>query len=161
MQKLTPCLWFESQAEEAARFYVSIFPNSRITGVTHYGDAAAEASGRPKGMVMTVTFELDGQPFMALNGGPEFKFSPAISFMVDCKTQEELDAFWKKLSAGGEEGVCGWLTDKYGLSWQIVPTLVGEMMLGKDPAKVDRMMKAVVQMRKLDITALKQACEQE
>ena len=123
MQKITPCLWFDSQAEEAANFYVSIFKNSKIGNITRYGEAGAKVSGRPKGSVMTVTFEIEGQDFMALNGGPHFKFSEAISFMVNCETQEEIDEMWEKLSDGGEKGQCGWLKDKYGLSWQIAPPL--------------------------------------
>jgi predicted 3-demethylubiquinone-9 3-methyltransferase (glyoxalase superfamily) len=125
MQKITPFLWFDNQAEEAARFYVSIFRNSKILGVSRYG----EGGPGPQGSVMTVTFELDGQRFIALNGGPHFKFTEAISFSVDCKTQEEVDEFWRRLSEGGEEGQCGWLKDKYGLSWQINPTILGEMFV--------------------------------
>jgi predicted 3-demethylubiquinone-9 3-methyltransferase (glyoxalase superfamily) len=122
-QKITPFLWFDHDAEDAAKFYTSIFKNSRIIDIAHYGESAAEASGRPKGTVMTVTFELEGQLFMALNGGPVFKFSPAISFMVNCKSQEEVDDLWEKLSEGGEKEQCGWLKDKFGVSWQIVPML--------------------------------------
>ncbi len=157
MQKITPFLWFDHQAEEAAKFYTSIFKNSKIGGMTRYGEAGARASGRPKGMVMTVTFELEGQEFIALNGGPHFKFSPAISFVVNCKTQQEIDELWKKLSAGGEMGQCGWLTDKYGVSWQIVPTVLGEMLQDKDAEKAERVMEAIVQMNKIDIAVLKQA----
>ena len=124
MQKITPCLWFDDKAEEAAKFYVSIFKNSKLGKITRYGEAGAEVSGRPKGSVMTVTFETRGQEFMALNGGPHFKFTEAISFLVNCETQEEIDEMWEKLSAGGEKGQCGWLKDKYGLSWQIVPHCV-------------------------------------
>jgi predicted 3-demethylubiquinone-9 3-methyltransferase (glyoxalase superfamily) len=160
MQRITPCLWFDDNAEEAAKFYVSIFPNSRIGTVTRYGDAGAKASGRPKGTVMTVTFRLDGQEFMALNGGPVFSFSPAISFIVNCKTQKELDRFWNKLSAGGKEVECGWLTDKYGVSWQIVPAVLGKMMQNKDAKKTERVMSALLQMKKLDIAALQQAYRQ-
>jgi predicted 3-demethylubiquinone-9 3-methyltransferase (glyoxalase superfamily) len=160
MQKITPCLWFDNQAEEAVNFYTSIFKNSKIGKVARYGEAGAKVSGRPKGTVMTVTCELDGQEFMALNGGPLFKFTEAISLAVNCKTQEEIDEFWEKLSAGGEKGVCGWLKDKYGLSWQIVPTVLGEMMQDKDAEKTERVMKALLQMEKLDIKKLQQAYEQ-
>ena len=160
MQKITPFLWFDNNAEEAVNFYASIFKNSKIEGVARYGEEAAEFSGRPRGSVMTISFELDGQKFMALNGGPVFKFTPAISFMVDCKTQEEVDRLWEKLSKGGEEGQCGWLKDKYGVSWQIVPTSLGKMMLDKDARKSERVMKALLQMKKLDIKGLKQAYEQ-
>ncbi|HJS83245.1 MAG TPA: VOC family protein, partial [Nitrososphaera sp.] len=146
-----------NSAEEAAKFYTSIFKNSRIIHVARYGDAGAEASGRPKGSAMTVMFELEGQRFMALNGGPIFKFSPAISFMVNCDTQQELDGIWNKLTDGGEIEQCGWLRDKYGVSWQIVPTVLGEIMQDKDPAKLENVMKAVLQMKKLDIEGLKRA----
>ncbi|MCI0338207.1 MAG: VOC family protein [Acidobacteria bacterium] len=161
MQKITPFLWFNDQAEEAVNFYISIFKNSKIVNLARYDEAGAKAAGRPKGMVMTMTFQLDGQEFMALNGGPMFTFSPAISFLVNCRTQEELDELWEKLSEGGEIQQCGWLTDKYGVSWQIVPTVLGEMMQDKDPKKAERVMKALLQMRKLDIQVLKQAYEQE
>jgi predicted 3-demethylubiquinone-9 3-methyltransferase (glyoxalase superfamily) len=160
MQRITPCLWFDNNAEEAAKFYVSIFPSSKIGTITRYGDAGAKASGRPKGTVMTVTFRLDGQEFMALNGGPIFSFSPAISFIVNCKTQKELDRFWNKLSAGGKEVECGWLTDKYGVSWQIVPAVLGKMMQSKDAKKTERVMSALLQMKKLDIDTLQQAYRQ-
>ncbi|MCI0418315.1 MAG: VOC family protein, partial [Acidobacteria bacterium] len=154
---LTPCLWFDDKAEEAVNFYTSIFKNSRIQRITRYGEAGARVSGRPKGTVMTVTFQLEGQEFMALNGGPLFKFTEAISFMVNCKTQEEVDRLWGKLSEGGEEGPCGWLKDKFGLSWQIIPTVLGEMLQDKDPKKSERVMKALLQMKKIDIKSLKQA----
>jgi predicted 3-demethylubiquinone-9 3-methyltransferase (glyoxalase superfamily) len=157
MQKITPFLWFDDKAEEAANFYVSLFKNSKIDGIARYGEEGAQASGRPAGTVMTVEFQLDGQEFIALNGGPHFKFSEAISFVVNCETQEEVDKFWEKLSAGGEKSRCGWLKDKYGLSWQIVPTVLGEMMKDKDAAKSRRVMKAMLQMDKLDIKTLKQA----
>jgi predicted 3-demethylubiquinone-9 3-methyltransferase (glyoxalase superfamily) len=160
MQKITPCLWFDNQAEEAAKFYVSIFKNSKVGSVARYGEEGAKVSGMPKGTVMTVTFQLDGQEFMALNGGPMFKFTEATSFIVNCKTQQEVDEFWEKLSQGGEEGPCGWLKDKYGLSWQIVPTVLGEMMQDKDPEKSERVMKAMLQMKKLDIKSLEQAYAQ-
>ncbi|MBI3129024.1 MAG: VOC family protein [Candidatus Tectomicrobia bacterium] len=160
MQQFTPCLWFDDQAEEAANFHVSVFKNSKIGSVSYYGDAGANVSGRPKGTVMTVTFQLDGQEFMALNGGPVFKFSPAISFMVNRETQQEVDRLWEKLSEGGEKEQCGWLKDKYGVSWQIIPTELGEMMQDGDPEKSERVMKALLQMNKIDIESLKQACEQ-
>ncbi|HUK55895.1 MAG TPA: VOC family protein [Nitrospiria bacterium] len=158
MQKFVPCLWFDSNAEEAVNFYASIFKNSKIVSVTRYGEAGARVSGRPKGTVMTVTFRLDGQEFMALNGGPVFKFTEAVSFIVNCKTQKEVDELWEKLSEGGAKGQCGWLKDRYGLSWQIVPAVLGEMMKDADPAQSERVMKAVLQMKKLDAAALEKAC---
>lgn len=161
MKAINPCLWFDNQAEEAARFYTSIFKNSKIGTITRYGDAAAAAAGRPKGSVMTVTFQLDGHEFMGLNGGPIFKFSEAISLMVSCETQEEIDHFWSKLSEGGEEGPCGWLKDKFGLSWQIVPAVMGEWMRDKDVKKGERVMGALLNMKKLDIKVLKEAYEGE
>jgi predicted 3-demethylubiquinone-9 3-methyltransferase (glyoxalase superfamily) len=157
MKKITPCLWFDNKAEEAAKFYVSIIKNSKIGSVTCYGEEGAEASGRPAGTVMTVSFQLNGQEFMALNGGPQFTFSHAISFIVNCETQEEIDKLWEKLSEGGEKEVCGWLKDKYGVSWQIVPTVLGEMMQDKDTEKTKRVMKALLQMTKIDIKTLQQA----
>jgi predicted 3-demethylubiquinone-9 3-methyltransferase (glyoxalase superfamily) len=153
MTKLTPCLWFDTEGEEAATFYTSVFPNSRIVDIARYGSAGP----RPEGTVMTVSFELDGQPFLALNGGPEFTFSEAISFQVDCRSQEEVDSFWTQLSAGGEEGPCGWLKDKFGLSWQIVPTRLPELLGDPDRAKSQRVMQAMLQMRKIDIDALERA----
>ena len=153
MQKITPFLWFDNQAEEAVNFYVSIFPNSRIDSVARYG---ADGPG-PAGSVMTVAFQLDGQDFVALNGGPVFTFTPAISFYVSCRTQEEVDHFWEKLTAGGEEEQCGWLKDRYGLSWQIVPTALIEMLQDPDPEKAHRVMNAMLQMRKIDIAALRLA----
>jgi predicted 3-demethylubiquinone-9 3-methyltransferase (glyoxalase superfamily) len=156
MQKMLPCLWFDGQAEEAARFYTSIFKNSKITSMSRYGD---EGPG-PKGSVMVATFELDGEQFMALNGGPEFKFTPAISFFVNCETQEEVDDLWERLSEGGRKDQCGWLTDKFGVSWQIVPTILGQFMTDKDPEKVRRVTQAMLQMKKLDIAGLKAAYEQ-
>jgi predicted 3-demethylubiquinone-9 3-methyltransferase (glyoxalase superfamily) len=159
MQRIQPCLWFDGQAEEAASFYVSIFKSSKILHVARYGEAAAQASGRPKGSVMTVEFELDGQRILALNGGPEFKFSEAISLIVNCKDQKEVDEYWAKLSAGGEESVCGWLKDKFGLSWQITPTVLPEMLHDKDPKKAERVMIAMLQMKKIDIATLKKAYE--
>ncbi len=161
MQKITPCLWFDDNAEEAVNFYVSIFKHSRIVNVARYGEAGAKASGRPKGTVMTIIFQLGGQEFMALNGGPVFKFTEAISFIVSCETQKDVDEFWEKLSEGGEKGVCGWLKDKYGVSWQIVPTVLGEMLQDKNAEKSDGVMKAMLQMKKIDIRALKQAYEQQ
>ena len=156
MQKITPFLWFNDQAEEAMKFYTSIFKNSKILGVTRYG----EAGPGPKGTVMVGTFELEGQEFMALNGGPVFTFTEAISFVVDCKTQHEVDELWEKLSAGGETGQCGWLKDKFGVSWQIVPSALREMMSGPDPEKTKRMTQAMLKMTKLDIASLKRAYEQ-
>lgn len=157
MQKITPFLWFDGRAEEAMHFYVSIFKNSKAGSITRYGDAGPG----PKGTVMVATFQLDGQEFIALNGGPQFTFSPAISFVVNCETQEEVDAFWEKLSEGGEKLQCGWLRDKYGLSWQIVPTVLGEMMQDKDAERSQRVMKAMLQMNKIDIGRLKQAYERQ
>lgn len=155
MQKITPFLWFDSNAEEAVNFYTSIFNNSQIVSTTHY----AEGASRPKGMVMTVTFQLDGQDFIALNGGPDFRFSPAISFVVSCETQPEVDQLWDKLSDGGEKDRCGWLKDKYGVSWQIVPTCLGEMLQSNDAEKSQRVMEAVLKMDKLDIDTLVRAYE--
>ena len=160
MQKITPCLWFDNQAEEAAKFYASIFKNSKIRNMTRYGEAGSEVSGRPKGSVMTVTFEIEGQEFVALNGGPHFTFSEAVSFMVKCETQNEIDEMWDKLSQGGEKGQCGWLKDKYGLSWQIVSPVWDVMLRDKDVKKSERVMKAILQMTKPDIKILKQAYEQ-
>jgi len=157
MQMITPCLWFNDQAEEAMRFYVSIFENSKVGRVTRYGEAGAKVSGRPKGSVMTATFEIGGQEFMALNGGPHFTLSEAVSFIVKCDTQKEIDTFWEKLSEGGEKGVCGWLKDKFGLSWQIVPTMLSDMMQDKDADKTNRVMQAILQMKKLDIARLQEA----
>ena len=155
MKKITPFLWFDDKAEEAMNFYVSIFKNSKVGSVTRYG----EAGPGPKGTVMTATFQLDGQDFIALNGGPHFKFTEAVSFSVDCKTQAEVDELWEKLSEGGQKSRCGWLKDKYGLSWQIVPTVLTEMLGDKDPEKSKRVMGAMLQMNKLDIKTLKQAYE--
>jgi predicted 3-demethylubiquinone-9 3-methyltransferase (glyoxalase superfamily) len=160
VQKITPCLWFDYQAEEAAKFYASIFKHSKIVNMTRYGEAGATVSGRPKGSVMTVTFEIEGQEFVALNGGPHFTFSEAVSFMVKCETQMEIDEMWEKLSQGGEQGQCGWLKDKYGLSWQIVSPVWDEMLRDKDAGKSERVMKAILQMTKPDIKTLKQAYEQ-
>ena len=157
MQKITPFLWFDNNAEEAMNFYVSIFKNSKVVSVTRYG----EAGPGPKGTVMTATFQLDGQEFIALNGGPHFKFTEAISFSVNCETQEGVDELWEKLSEGGEKSRCGWLKDKYGLSWQIVPTVLGELMQDKDTEKSKRVMQAMLQMDKIDIQTLKRAYEQQ
>jgi predicted 3-demethylubiquinone-9 3-methyltransferase (glyoxalase superfamily) len=152
-QKITPFLWFDGKAEEAANFYVSIFERSKLVSVTRYGDAGPG----PKGTVMSVIFRLEGQEFFALNGGPQFTFSPAISFFVSCKTQQEIDELWQKLSAGGKKQPCGWLQDKYGLSWQVVPSVLGKMLQDKDAERAERVMKAMMQMEKLDIKRLKQA----
>jgi len=157
MQKITPFLWFDNNAEEAVNFYVSIFKNSKVVSIARYGDAGPG----PKGSVMTAKFQLNGQEFVALNGGPHFKFTEAISFVVNCETQREVDEFWEKLSEGGEESRCGWLKDKYGLSWQIVPTILVELLQDKDPEKAKRVMEAMLQMNKIDIKKLKQAYEQK
>jgi len=165
MEHITPCLWFDDNAEEAVTFYISIFKDrggSKIKETSRYGEAAAAASGRPKGSVLTIMFEILGQEFMALNGGPVFKFNEAVSFMVNCDTQDEIDRTWNALSgpgSGGEESSCGWLKDKFGLSWQIVPAGFSEMIKDKDPKKSDRVMAALLQMKKLDIQKLKQAYE--
>jgi predicted 3-demethylubiquinone-9 3-methyltransferase (glyoxalase superfamily) len=153
MQKITPFLWFDKNAEDAAKFYTSIFKNSKIGKVARYGDAGPG----PKGSVMTVEFELNGQQFVALNGGPEFKFTEAISFVVNCESQEEIDYFWGKLTAGGQEVQCGWLKDKFGLSWQIVPTAIPKMLTDPDPAKSQRVMKAMLKMIKIDLPTLQRA----
>lgn len=159
IQKITPCLWFDEQAEEAAKFYTSVFKNSSIGRIARYGEAGYEIHGRAAGTVMEVEFELNGQPFTALNGGPIFKFSEAISFQVNCATQEEVDYYWGKLSEGGDETAqqCGWLKDKYGVSWQVVPTALTDMINDPDYAKSQRAMAAMLQMKKLDIEALRQA----
>jgi predicted 3-demethylubiquinone-9 3-methyltransferase (glyoxalase superfamily) len=154
MPRITPCLWFDSQAEAAAKFYVSIFKNSTIVSKSHYG----ENGPGPKGRVLTVAFRLDGQEFIGLNGGPAFKFTEAISMTVNCSNQQEVDRFWKRLTAGGgEESQCGWLKDKFGLSWQVVPRILPKMLVDKDPAKRERVMQAVLQMKKLEIATLKRA----
>jgi predicted 3-demethylubiquinone-9 3-methyltransferase (glyoxalase superfamily) len=159
IQRITPCLWFDDQGEDAAEYYVSIFKNARIKNVSRYGEAGQEIHGRPPGSVMTVDFELDGQPFTALNGGPHFKFNEAVSFQVNCETQNEVDYYWEKLSQGGDEKAqqCGWLKDKYGLSWQVVPTEMADLF--KDPRSegYQRAMTAMLQMKKLDIDELKRA----
>ena len=154
MQKITPFLWFDGQAEQAANFYVSVFrKNSKILDVARYG----EAGPGPKGSVMTVAFELEGQKFTALNGGPQYQFTPAVSFVVNCATQAEVDEYWKKLTEGGQEVACGWLTDKYGLSWQIVPTRLMELITDPDKKKAGRVMQAMLQMKKIDVAALERA----
>ena len=155
IQKVTPFLWFESKAEEAVKFYTSIFKNSKILGITHYDEAGSKASGRPKGSVMAVAFQIEGQNFTALNGGPVFKFSPAVSFVVNCKNQEEIDHFWSRLSKGGKPNQCGWLEDKYGVTWQIVPTVLVKMLQDKDKKRVSRVTEAFLKMKKFDIATLK------
>lgn len=161
MHKVTPCLWFDSNAEEAVNFYTAIFKDSRIGQVSRYGEAGHDIHGRTAGTVMTIEFELNGQAFTALNGGPVFKFNEAISFQVHCDSQQEVDYYWEKLSDGGDEKAqqCGWLKDKYGVSWQIVPDILAGLLQGKNSAKSESVMKALLQMRKLDIDALKQAYE--
>jgi predicted 3-demethylubiquinone-9 3-methyltransferase (glyoxalase superfamily) len=153
MQKIVPCLWFDDQAEEAARFYTSIFKDSKIGEISRYG----EGSPRPKGSVMTVRFQLNGQEYLALNGGPVFKFTEAVSFIVNCETQEEVDRLWDKLCESGQPVQCGWLKDKFGLSWQIVPTVLSKLMTDPDPARSKRVFQAMMQMKKLDIKALEDA----
>ena len=160
MQKIVTFLWFDSQAEAAVKYYVSIFNRSQVGKITRYNEESAKASGRPAGAVLTIDFQLEGQDFMALNGGPQFKFTEAISLLVNCETQEEVDQLWNKLTEGGEPGPCGWLKDKYGLSWQIVPTALGKMLSDPDPAKSGRVMHAMLQMSKLDLNALKRAYEE-
>jgi predicted 3-demethylubiquinone-9 3-methyltransferase (glyoxalase superfamily) len=154
-QKIAPFLWFDGKAEQAANFYVSVFRNSKVLSVTRYG----EAGPGPKGSVMSAVFQLEGQEFYALNGGPQFKFSPAISMFVNCETQQEVDELWEKLSAGGKTNRCGWLDDKFGLTWQIIPTILGRLLQDKDAAKANRVMKAMMQMAKIDIARLQQAYE--
>ncbi len=156
MQKITPFLWYDGNAEEAMNLYVSVFKNSKIVSVTRYGDAGAG----PKGTVMSATFQLEGQQFYALNGGPQYKFTPTISLFVNCETQQEVDELWDKLSAGGRKDRCGWLQDKYGLSWQIIPSILGRMLQDKNPKKSQNVMKAMLQMDKIDIAKLKQAYDQ-
>jgi predicted 3-demethylubiquinone-9 3-methyltransferase (glyoxalase superfamily) len=153
--QITPCLWFDNQAEEAARFYTSVFKNSSMGSISRFGKEGFEIHGQPEGRVMTASFTLNGQPFTALNGGPQFKFNEAVSFQVFCDTQEEIDYYWEKLTAGGQEQPCGWLKDKYGLSWQIVPSMLDKLM--KDPARAERVTKAFLKMKKLDIEKLKNA----
>ena len=158
-QKITPCLWFDTQAEEAANAYVSIFKNSRIVSISRYGKEGYEIHGKEAGSVMVVEFEIEGQKFVALNGGPQFKFNEAVSFQVHCETQEEVDYFWDKLADQGEEGRCGWLKDKYGLSWQIIPSVLLEMLMDPDQEKSQRVTKAFLQMKKFDIEELQRAYE--
>ena len=155
MQKITPCLWFDTEGEDAANFYTSIFPNSRITNIARYGSAGP----RPEGSVMTVAFELDGQEFVALNGGPEFTFSEALSFQVSCDGQEEVDRYWSRLAEGGEEGPCGWLKDRFGLSWQIIPKRLTELIADPDKGRAARAMKAMLGMKKIDIAAVEKAAD--
>ena len=162
MQKITPFLWFDNQAEEAAKFYTSIFRNSKVGRILRYDEEAAKTSqsGRPVGSVLTIEFEIEGQKFVALNGGPQFKFNESISFVINCETQEEVDYFWGKLTAdGGEESACGWLRDKFGVSWQVTPTVLIDMLHEKDAAKAERVMHAMLQMKKIDIKTLKEAYE--
>ncbi len=156
LTKITPCLWFDTEGEEAANFYTAIFENSRIVDVSHFGSAGP----RPEGMVMVVNFELDGQPFMALNGGPEFTFNEAISFQVSCQTQDEVDHFWTTLADGGKEGPCGWLQDRFGVSWQVVPAVLDKLIADPDPERSQRAMKAMLGMSKLDIAELERAADQ-
>lgn len=159
LNRLVPCLWFDSQAEEAAKFYVGIFPNSRINAITRYGNAGKEIHGRDAGSVMTVEFELNGQPFTALNGGPHFKFNEAVSFQIMCRTQDEIDRYWEKLGAGGDPAAqqCGWLKDRFGLSWQVVPTLLPELLAHPDPEKARRAAEAMLGMKRIDLAALRRA----
>ncbi len=158
MRKITPCIWFDTQAEEAAKFYVSLFKDSKIITTTYYPKAAEEVSGKPAGSVLTVEFEIEGMRFTALNGGPIFKLSEAVSFQIDCKDQEEVDYFWSKLTAdGGEESQCGWLKDKFGVSWQVVPNILAELLSSDDKEAGERAMKAMLEMQKLDIAALQKA----
>ena len=162
MQKITPFLWFDNKAEEAARFYTSVFKNSRIVRTAYYSPAASEASGRPKGSVMTVDFQINGQDFTALNGGPDFKFTPALSLVIECDTQDEIDTYWNKLTSdGGKEVQCGWLEDKYGVSWQVVPAILAKWAVDSDPAKVDRVMAALMKMKKLDMNELQKAYDRK
>ncbi len=159
LRKITPCLWFDADAEDAANFYLGIFPNSKIGAISRYGEAGREFHGKPPGSVMTVAFELDGQPFTGLNGGPMFKFNEAVSFQINCETAEEVDHYWEKLSAGGDPQAqqCGWLKDKFGLCWQVVPTALPKLLSDPDKAKAGRVMNAMMQMKKLDIAALERA----
>jgi predicted 3-demethylubiquinone-9 3-methyltransferase (glyoxalase superfamily) len=161
LQRITPFLWFDTQAEEAAMSYTSIFPNSRILTTTRYGKEAAQASGKPEGSVMTIAFELDGQNFAAINGGPQFQFSGAISLVINCDTQDEVDHYWSRLSEGGDENAqqCGWLRDRFGVSWQVVPRVLPELLSDPDPERARRAMGAMLQMKKLDIAALRRAAE--
>jgi predicted 3-demethylubiquinone-9 3-methyltransferase (glyoxalase superfamily) len=161
MKKITPCLWFDTQAEEAVNYYISIFKNSKIKNVSYYGKEGYEIHKMPEGTVLTIEFQLDGQDFMALNGGPVFKFNEAVSLLIHCETQEEIDHYWNKLTEGGDEKAqaCGWLKDKYGLSWQVVPNILGKLMIDSDHEKTERVMKALLQMKKIEIAGLKEAYE--
>jgi predicted 3-demethylubiquinone-9 3-methyltransferase (glyoxalase superfamily) len=163
IQRITPFLWFDHQAEEAASFYTAVFQDSAIVSTIRYGEETAEAAGRPKGTVMIVVFLLEGQEFVALNGGPHFRFTEAISFVVNCKSQDEVDYYWERLSEGGDENAqqCGWLKDKYGVSWQIVPTLLGELLSDPDPKRSGSVIKAMLQMKKIDLEALKRAYDEQ
>ena len=156
-KKITPCLWFDTQAEEAAKFYASVFKNSKIGKVSRYGKEGFEVHGKKAGTVMTVEFELEGQKFLALNGGPHFKFNEAVSFQVNCETQQEIDHFWSELAKDGEEGPCGWLKDKFGLSWQVIPKALPEMLMDGNSETAQRVMRSMLQMRKIDIAALRRA----
>ena len=156
-QKISPCLWFDTQAEAAAKFYTSVFKNSAITQISRYGKAGQEVHGKEPGSVMVVAFEIEGLAFTALNGGPQFKFDEAVSFQVMCETQDEIDDFWSKLSEGGQEGPCGWLKDKFGLSWQVVPSELPQLLTGGDGASLDRMMTAIMSMKKFDLETLRRA----
>ena len=156
-KKITPCLWFDSQAEEAAKFYVSVFTNSKIGKTSRYGKEGFEIHGRKAGTVMTVEFEIDGQKFVALNGGPHFKFNEAVSFQVHCETQQEIDYFWSELGKGGQESHCGWLKDKFGLSWQVIPQALPQMLLDENSESAQRVMRSMLQMRKIDLATLEQA----
>jgi predicted 3-demethylubiquinone-9 3-methyltransferase (glyoxalase superfamily) len=159
--KLAPCLWFDTQAEEAARFYCSVFRNSKLGRISHFPNAGQETHGKPAGSVMTAEFELDGQPFVALNGGPQFKFDEAVSFQIYCDTQDDIDHYWNALTEGGQEGPCGWLKDKFGLSWQVVPTAIPGMMTDADAARSARVMNAFMKMKKFDLAALRRAYDGE
>jgi len=156
-RKITPCLWFDTQAEEAAQFYVSVFKNAKIRSISRYGKVGQEIHGKQPGSVMTVAFEIDGQAFVALNGGPQLKFNEAVSFQINCETQEEIDHFWSKLTENGQEGPCGWLKDRFGVSWQIVPAVLAEMLMDPDAEKAERVTKAFMQMKKFDVAALRRA----
>jgi predicted 3-demethylubiquinone-9 3-methyltransferase (glyoxalase superfamily) len=156
-KRITPCLWFDDQAEEAAKFYASVFKNFKIGKISRYGKEGFEVHGRKEGTVMTVEFEIEGQKFVALNGGPHFKFNEAVSFQIHCETQQEIDFFWSKLSEGGQEQPCGWLKDKFGLSWQVIPDALPKMLMDENPEKSQLVMKSILQMRKIDLDALKRA----
>jgi predicted 3-demethylubiquinone-9 3-methyltransferase (glyoxalase superfamily) len=156
-QKISPCLWFDTQAEDAAKFYTSVFKNSAIKQISRYGKAGQDVHGKEPGSVMVVAFEIEGQTFTALNGGPQFTFDEAVSFQVMCESQDEIDHFWSRLSEGGREGPCGWLKDKFGLSWQVVPSALPQMLSESDGARLDRMMSAILRMKKFDLEALKRA----